>query len=57
MSNFFLVKNLSLENNFINNINNKLKKSYKEQSIIERSWSIAEIYTSSLVMISRLLVL
>lgn len=57
MSNFFLVKSLTLEKYYINKFNLDLADLYKKQTIIERSWSISEIYTSSLVMISRILVL
>lgn len=57
MSNFFLSKILNLEWKFKKNIDNILYTSLKKQLILMRWWSISDIYLSTLVMISRILVL
>lgn len=57
MSNFFLVKNLTLENTFFTKISNTLSDVLKRQMVLSKWWAIFDVYTSSLVMISRILVL
>lgn len=57
MSNFTLVKALTLESNFFKRIDRISWSCLKEQIIIDRAWSISEIYTFLLIMISRMLVL
>jgi hypothetical protein len=57
MSNFTLVKVLTLEGTFFKKITNVSSFCMKEQVIINKVWNLADIYTIFLVMISRLLVL
>jgi len=52
-----LTKSLLLEKFFIKDMDNLLDKVHKEQNIIGMGWSLANVYTGLLVMISRLLVL
>ena len=57
MSNFFLVKSLSIEKSFKKQMNDWLEECLDKQLSIDKGWSISDIYTASLVMISRILVL
>jgi hypothetical protein len=57
MSNFFLVKSLTIEKTFKKQMNTELEDCKQKQLIIDKGWSISDIYTASLVMISRILVL
>ncbi len=57
MSNFLLVKTLCIEKKIINKINHDLDHIYKYQMSIEKWWSISDVYTWILVMVSRILVL
>jgi len=54
---FMLTKILTLESRYISDIKSTLQNIFSKQIKIQRYWSISNIYTSSLVMISRLLVL
>lgn len=57
LSNFWLVKSLSLEKKFIKNFDSKLEKCYTQQLHVDKGWSISDIYTAAFVMISRIMVL
>ena len=57
MSNFFLVKSLSIEKSFKKQMNDGLDDCLERQLSIDKWWSISDIYTASLVMISRILVI
>jgi hypothetical protein len=57
MSNFFLVKSLTIEKTFKKQMNTELENCMQKQLAIDKGWSISDIYTASLVMISRILVL
>ncbi len=57
LSSFSLWKILWLEKNFIEAFNNQIDTSNKLQKQISKSWSVADIYTGVLIMISRILVL
>ena len=57
MSNFFLVKSLSIEKTFKKQMNDGLEDCLDRQLIIDKGWSVSDIYTASFVMISRILVL
>lgn len=57
MSNFWLIKTLSLENTFIKKIDNIVDNVYDKQLTVSKWWSISDVYTWILVMISRILVL
>lgn len=57
MSNFFLVKSLSIEKPFKNQMNDWLNNCNVRQLSIDKGWSISDIYTAALVMISRILVI
>jgi hypothetical protein len=57
MSNFFLVKSLSLEKTFKKQMNENLEDCFDKQLKIDKAWSVSDIYTASFVMISRILVL
>ena len=57
MSNFFLVKSLTLEKYFTKKIKNTLSDVLTKQMVLSKWWAIFDVYTSSIVMISRILVL
>ncbi|MDD2907380.1 MAG: ABC transporter ATP-binding protein [Candidatus Gracilibacteria bacterium] len=57
MSNFLLFKTLSLEKIFYNKLNILMNEIYNDQLKVSKQWSISDIYTAVLIMISRLLVL
>jgi ABC-type multidrug transport system fused ATPase/permease subunit len=57
MSNFFLVKSLWIEKSFKKEMNEWLTDCCEKQINIDKIWSISDIYTASLVMFSRILVL
>jgi hypothetical protein len=57
MSNFFLVKSLSIEKAFKKQMNDGLDDCLNRQLSIDKGWSVSDIYTASFVMISRILVL
>ncbi len=57
LSNFALTKNLVLEKNFLKSISSKLDYLYWKQTHLMKLWSFSYIYTWTLVMISRMLVL
>jgi ABC-type bacteriocin/lantibiotic exporter with double-glycine peptidase domain len=57
MSNFFLVKSLSIEKVFKKQMNDGLDDCLNKQLKIDKGWSVSDIYTASFVMISRILVL
>lgn len=57
MSNFFLVKSLTIEKIFKTKMKNWLDNCLKKQLLIDKWWSISDIYTAALVMISRILVI
>lgn len=57
MSNFFLVKSLSIEKIFKKQMNEWLDDCLERQLSIDKWWSISDIYTAALVMISRILVI
>jgi ATP-binding cassette, subfamily B, bacterial len=57
LSCFSLTKTQVLEDYYIGNIKQKLNSIYSKQIKIDRFWSIFDIYISSLVMISRIIVL
>ncbi|QFR39274.1 ABC transporter ATP-binding protein [Candidatus Gracilibacteria bacterium 28_42_T64] len=57
LSNFALTKNLVLEKNFLKSISSKLDYLYGKQTHLMKLWSFSYIYTGTLVMISRMLVL
>ena len=54
---FMLTKTLTLESKYIKNIKNRLSSIHREQLQVSKLWSIANIYTATIVMISRILVL
>lgn len=57
MSNFFLVKSLTLEKTLKKQMDEWLTDCQDRQLSIDKAWSISDIYTASLVMISRILVI
>lgn len=57
LSNFMLTKSLTIEKQFKQEISNTLKNAMDEQLRLMKMWSLAYVYTSFLVMVSRLLVL
>lgn len=57
MSNFFLVKSLSLEKVFKKSMNDWMNDCLEGQLKVDKWWSIFDIYTAAFVMISRILVL
>ncbi len=57
LSNFFLVKSLGLEKNFMKKFDKDLDSGYNQQLSIDKWWSISDIYTAAFVMISRIFVL
>lgn len=57
MNNFLLFKTLWLEKTFYNKLNLEIDNVYNDQLNVSKQWSISDIYTAVLIMISRLLVL
>lgn len=57
MNNFLLFKTLGLNKLFHNKVTEKINKNYFDQADVSKQWSISDIYTAVLIMISRLLVL
>ncbi len=57
MNNFLLFKTLGLNKLFHNKVTEKINKNYIDQAGVSKQWSISDIYTAVLIMISRLLVL
>ncbi len=57
LSSFSLWKILNLEKSFLNTFNDQINESNTLQRKISKSWSVADIYTAILIMISRILVL
>lgn len=57
MSNFMLFKTLWLEKNFYKKLDLEINEVYSDQLSVSKQWSISDIYTAVLIMISRLLVL
>ena len=57
MNNFLLFKTLGLNKLFHNKVTEKINKNYIDQADVSKQWSISDIYTAVLIMISRLLVL
>lgn len=57
MSNFLLTKSLTLEKYFNKKIDYQLNHILDEQLKVDKWWSISNIYTASIVMISRIIVL
>lgn len=57
MSVFSLIKTLTIENIFLNKINKKLDKTAIDQIWVSKIWTIADVYVSLLVTISRFFVL
>ncbi len=57
MSVFSLVKTLSIEKIFCKKINNRLTDTYNKQMVIDKWWTIADMYTALFTTISRFLVL
>lgn len=57
MSNFLLFKTLWLEKVFYKKLYSGMSDIYSDQLKVSKQWSISDIYTAILIMISRLLVL
>jgi len=57
MSNFLLFKTLGLEKVFFIKVNTWIIDIYTDQLKVSKQWSISDIYTAILIMVSRLLVL
>lgn len=57
LSSFMLTKSLFLEKTFLSKMSKLLDKIHIEQNRVWKWWSLANVYTSFLVMISRILVL
>lgn len=57
LSNFFLVKSLSLEKGFWKTFDEKISECYSRQLHIDKWWSISDMYTAWFVMLSRICVL
>ncbi|NVP18110.1 ABC transporter ATP-binding protein [Candidatus Gracilibacteria bacterium] len=57
MSNFLLFKTLGLEKVFYKKIFTGMNEIYADQLKVSKQWSISDIYTAVLIMVSRLLVL
>lgn len=57
MSNFLLFKTLWLEKVFFKKLNTWMTDIYNDQLKVSKQWSISDIYTAILIMVSRLLVL
>ena len=57
MSNFLLFKTLWLEKVFFTKLNTWMTDIYNDQLKVSKQWSISDIYTAILIMVSRLLVL
>lgn len=57
LSNFMLTKSLTIEKKFKSDIKSTLDIAMSEQMFLTKMWSLAYVYTSWLVMVSRLLVL
>ncbi len=57
MSVFSLVKTLSIEKTFLKKINWRLEDCYNKQMVINKWWTIADMYTALFTTISRFLVL
>lgn len=57
MSIFWLVKILSIEKKFLNKISDKLDYCLTKQNKLSKWWTIADLYTNSLITITRFLVL
>lgn len=57
LTNFWLLKTLSLENNFNLKIKDTLDETYIKQDKLNKLWTINTNYTSLIIMVSRLLVL
>lgn len=57
MNNFLLFKTLWLEKTFYKKLDLEINNVYSDQLKVSKQWSISDIYTAVLIMISRLLVL
>ncbi len=57
ITNTYLVKNLSLENKIYNILKENINISFKKQIKVSKRWSILDIYTWSLVTITRVIVI
>ncbi|MDD3145358.1 MAG: ABC transporter ATP-binding protein [Candidatus Gracilibacteria bacterium] len=57
MSNFLLFKTLGLEKVFYGKLNFQMNEIFIDQLKVSKQWSISDIYTAILIMVSRLLVL
>lgn len=57
LSGFMLTKALTLETTFIDKLSKKLNSILNKQLHINKFWSISAVYTNTVVMISRILVL
>ena len=57
MSNFLLLKSLTLEKNFLDTIYKKSWSCLSDQMLLNKQWNISDVYTTFLVMVVRLFVL
>ncbi len=57
MSNFSLFKTLTLQKTFLKEIHHISNTTYIEQMKLNKYWNISEIYTASIVMLTRIFVL